>query len=186
MNKHSYLSTRLVDLNNIKCNVILLINNIKQTSHRSKCIAFKKKLLTLQQRGIWTCVSPPGPHHPNSFCSCSERVANPGFRRGRRRSNKERQRLQPLASVARAPLFEVREWGLHTALTGIHPLHVHELYYLIGVILMFCFLTWNITLETLMLIYLHSSISVGLNRSPFTADLVHERQFWPKYYFQLQ
>ncbi len=27
---------------------------------------------------------------------------------GGRRSNKERQRLQPLASVARAPLFEVR------------------------------------------------------------------------------
>ncbi len=32
----------------------------------------------------------------------------PGFQWGGGRSNKERQRLQPLASVARAPLFEVR------------------------------------------------------------------------------
>ncbi len=39
----------------------------------------------------------PGPHHPNSF-----------LLRAGRRSNKERQRLQPLTSVARAPLFEVR------------------------------------------------------------------------------
>ncbi len=31
---------------------------------------------------------------------------------------------------------------LHQSLElGIHPLHVHELFYLIGVILMFCFLT---------------------------------------------
>ncbi len=39
------------------------------------------------------------------------------------RSNKERQRLQPLASVARAPLLKQGERGLHTVLTGIHPLH---------------------------------------------------------------
>ncbi len=38
------------------------------------------------------------------------------------RSNKERQRLQPLASVARAPLCEVRRVRLHTAFTGIHNL----------------------------------------------------------------
>ncbi len=54
--------------------------------------------------GHGTNVTPPGPHCHNS----SERVSNPGFRCGRRASNKERQRLQPLASVARAPLFEVR------------------------------------------------------------------------------
>ncbi len=42
------------------------------------------------------------------------------------RSNKERQRLQPLASVARAPLLRSGERGLHTALTGIHPLHLHK------------------------------------------------------------
>ncbi len=53
---------------------------------------------------IYIYVTPPGPLCHNS----SERVSNPGFRFGRRRSNKERQRLQPLASVARAPLFEVR------------------------------------------------------------------------------
>ncbi len=50
--------------------------------------------------GHGTNVTPPGPHCHNS----SERVSNSGGGR----SNKERQRLQPLASVARAPLFEVR------------------------------------------------------------------------------
>ncbi len=36
------------------------------------------------------------------------------------RSNKERQRLQPLASVARAPLFEVRRVRFYTQpFTGI-------------------------------------------------------------------
>ncbi len=44
---------------------------------------------------------------------------------GGRRSNKVRQRLQPLASVARAPLLRSGEWGLHTALTGIHPIHIY-------------------------------------------------------------
>ncbi len=31
--------------------------------------------------------------------------------------------LKATASVARAPLLRSGEWGLHTALTGIHPLH---------------------------------------------------------------
>ncbi len=43
-------------------------------------------------------VTPPGPHHH------TERVSSAGGGH----SNKERQRLQPLASVARVPLFEVR------------------------------------------------------------------------------
>ncbi len=69
--------------------------------------------------------------------------------------------------------------------TAAGNMNVHELFYLICVILMFRFLTYNI--ETLMLIRLHSSISVGLNRSPFTAILfTNNWQFWPKYYFQLQ
>ncbi len=46
----------------------------------------------------WLLNPPPGPHHH------TERVSNPGGGR----SNKERQRLQLLASVARAPLCEVR------------------------------------------------------------------------------
>ncbi len=67
MNKHSYLSTRLtlVDLNNIK--MYTVDKQYKNRRHIALCIAFKKKQLTLQQRGIYTCVSPPGPHHPKSF-----------------------------------------------------------------------------------------------------------------------
>ncbi len=38
-------------------------------------------------------VTPPGPHHH------TERVSNPGLGAAGGRSNKERQRLQPLASV---------------------------------------------------------------------------------------
>ncbi len=40
--------------------------------------------------------------------SCSERVANPDSGAGGGRFNKERQRLQPITSFARAPLSEVR------------------------------------------------------------------------------
>ncbi len=42
------------------------------------------------------------------------------------RSNKECQKLQPLASVARAPLLRSGEWGFTHSLTGIHPLHLHQ------------------------------------------------------------
>ncbi len=55
-----------------------------------------------------------------------------------------------------------------------------------GVILMFCFdLKHNVRdTDVDLSAFKHS---VGLNRSPFTADLVHKHwQFWPKYYFQLQ
>ncbi len=104
MNKHSYLSTLLVDLNNIK------------------------------------------------MYSVDKQYKN------RRHIDLNAQHLNKTANV-----------------TAAGNMNVHELFYLICVILMFCFLTWNITLETLMLICLHSSISVGLNRSPFTADLVHKQ-----------
>ncbi len=50
-------------------------------------------------------VTPLGPHHH------TKRVSNPGFRCGS--SNKERQRLQPLASI-----------GLHTTITGIHICYI--------------------------------------------------------------
>ncbi len=62
---------------------------------------------------------PPKPHsHPGHGTNVTPRVHTATTRRsgsrtwdsgaGGGRSNKERQRLQPLASVARAPLFEVR------------------------------------------------------------------------------
>ncbi len=49
-------------------------------------------------------VKPPRPHHH------TER-SRPGFPAREAALYKERQRLQLLASVARAPLCEVREWG---------------------------------------------------------------------------
>ncbi len=52
-------------------------------------------------------------------------------------------------------------------------MNMNQLFYLICVIFMFRF--FDLKQETLMLICLHSSISVGLNRSPFTADLVHKQ-----------
>ncbi len=66
---------------------------------------------------IYIYVTPPGPHTATTRQSGSRTRDSSA---GGGRSNKERQRLQPLASVARAPLF----WGqesevLHTALTGI-------------------------------------------------------------------
>ncbi len=64
-------------------------------------------------------VTPPTRVRTNS----PSRSRNRDSGAGGGRSNKERQRLQPLASVARAPLLRSGEWGLHTALTGIHPLH---------------------------------------------------------------
>ncbi len=54
--------------------------------------------------------NPPGPHcHTRRSGS---RTQDSGVGGGR--SNKERQRLQPLASVARAPLFEVRRVRFYT------------------------------------------------------------------------
>ncbi len=78
-------------------------------------------------------LTPPKPHsHPGHGTNVTPptrvRTRSPSGSRtrdsgaGGGRSNKERQRLQPLASVARAPLLRSGEWGLHTALTGIHPL----------------------------------------------------------------
>ncbi len=85
------------------------------------------------------CISPGSTPSELVLAPSGSRTRDSGAGGGR--SNKERQRLQPLASVARAPLFEVRGVRFTHSLTGIHPLHVHELFYLIGVILMFCFLT---------------------------------------------
>ncbi len=65
------------------------------------------------------CVTPPTRVRTSS--PNGSRTRDSGAGGGR--SNKERQRLQPLASIARAPLLRSGEWGLHTALTGIHPLH---------------------------------------------------------------
>ncbi len=93
MNKHSYLSTRLVDLNNI--NMYTVDKQYKNRRH----------IGLNYSSGEYERVYLPRVHTILTR-TCSERVANPGFRRGR--SNKERQRLQPLTSVARAPLFEVR------------------------------------------------------------------------------
>ncbi len=66
-------------------------------------------------------VTPPPPTRVRTSSPSGSRTRDSGAGGGR--SNKERQRLQPLASVARAPLLRSGEWGLHTALTGIHPLH---------------------------------------------------------------
>ncbi len=65
---------------------------------------------------------PPGSTPPQLVLAPSgSRTQDSGAGGGR--SNKERQRLQPLMSVARAPPLRSGERGLHTALTGIHPLH---------------------------------------------------------------
>ncbi len=87
------------------------------------------------------CVSPGSTPSELVLAPRGSRTRDSGAGGGR--SNKERQRLQPLTSVARAPLSEVRgvRFTHKLALTGIHPLHEHQLFYLIGVILMFCFLT---------------------------------------------
>ncbi len=72
--------------------------------------------------------NPPGPHCHNS----SERVSTRDSGAGGGRSNKERQRLQPLASVARAPLFEVRRVRfytqplLHSYIRYTHPPKPHS------------------------------------------------------------
>ncbi len=65
--------------------------------------------------------NPPSTTRVRTSSPSGSRTRDSGAGGGR--SNKERQRLQPLASVARAPLLRSGEWGLHTALTGIHPLH---------------------------------------------------------------
>ncbi len=59
------------------------------------------------------------------------------------RSNNERQRLQPpCISPLEQPLLRSGEWGLqHKPLLVYIRYNVHELFYLICVILMFCFLT---------------------------------------------
>ncbi len=54
-------------------------------------------------------------------------------------------------------------------------MNVHELFYLICVILMFSFFDLKHNVRDTDVVCLHSSISVGLNRSPFTADLVHKQ-----------
>ncbi len=54
--------------------------------------------------------NPPGPHCHTRRSGSRTRDSGAGGRR----SNKERQRLQPLASVARAPLFEVRRVRFYT------------------------------------------------------------------------
>ncbi len=56
----------------------------------------------------------PGPHRPNSYLVPSGSRTRDSHAGGGR-SNKERQRLQPLVSVARVPLFEVR--GVRFTLT---------------------------------------------------------------------
>ncbi len=56
-------------------------------------------------------VTPPGPHTATTRRSGSRTRDSSA---GGGRSNKERQRLQPLASVARAPLFEVRRVRFYT------------------------------------------------------------------------
>ncbi len=58
-------------------------------------------------------VTPPGPHRPNSYLVPSGSRTRDSHAGGGR-SNKERQRLQPLASSARAPLFEVRRVRFYT------------------------------------------------------------------------
>ncbi len=60
---------------------------------------------------VFACVTPPTRVRTNS--PSRSRTRDSGAGGGR--SNKERQRLQPLASVARAPLFEVR--GVRFTLT---------------------------------------------------------------------
>ncbi len=70
--------------------------------------------------GHGTNVTPlPGPHRPNSYLVPSGSRTR-DYDAGGRRSNKERQRLQPLASVDRAPLFEVRGVRFYTDTMGIH------------------------------------------------------------------
>ncbi len=65
MNKHSYLSTRLVDLNNIKMYTV-----DKQYKNR-RHIGLEYERVYLPRA------------HTILTRSCSERVANPGFPRGR-------------------------------------------------------------------------------------------------------
>ncbi len=69
-----------------------------------------------------TMCNPPGPHTATTRRSGSRTRDSSA---GGGRSNKERQRLQPLASVARAPLFEVRRVRFYTQplLAKLHPLH---------------------------------------------------------------
>ncbi len=76
-------------------------------------------LLTVKYTYKYARVTPPTRVRTNSPSGSRTRDSDAGGGH----SNKERQRLQPLASVARAPLLRSGEWGLHTALTGIHPLH---------------------------------------------------------------
>ncbi len=72
---------------------------------------------------------PPGsalrtPHRPNSYLVPSGSRTRDSHAGGGR-SNKERQRLQPLASVARAPFLRSGEWGLHWHNGHTHPLQIH-------------------------------------------------------------
>ncbi len=89
--------------------------------HRVECIfagtgasALRKSWVRVGQKSriaeIYPC-NAPGPHTATTRRSGS-RTRDSGAGGGR--SNKERQRLQPLASVARAPLFEVRRVRFYT------------------------------------------------------------------------
>ncbi len=82
---------------------------------------YKECIHNIYSLGDLSLCTPPTRVRTNS--PSGSRTRDSGAGGGR--SNKERQRLQPLASVARAPLLRSGEWGLHTALTGIHPLHLH-------------------------------------------------------------
>ncbi len=66
-----------------------------------------EKKRNLEKLKLYIC-NPPGPHCHTRRSRTRDSGAGGG------RSNKERQRLQPLASVARAPLFEVRRVRFYT------------------------------------------------------------------------
>ncbi len=76
------------------------------------CVCDGSQVSVWLETAVWSVCNPPPRVRIILTRSCSERVSNPGFC------------IQPLASVARAPLLRSGEWGLHTALTDIHPLHV--------------------------------------------------------------
>ncbi len=80
--------------------------NQERSMHRSAVYKQKqtRRVLNKFRLVLWpeASVTPPGPHHH------TERVSYPGCWRGRRALYQGGYRIQPLASIARAPLFEVR------------------------------------------------------------------------------
>ncbi len=86
---------------------------------------------------MYVCIS-PGPHHPNSFLLRAGR--EPGIPAREAGAQTRNAKGYSLLHQSLERLFlRSGEWGLNTAFTGIHPLHEHQLFYLIGVILMFFF-----------------------------------------------